>query len=91
FDCGLRVSCCAFHCQKNALHAATQKGGACTGVCKEIPVQSPGAAAGLARARRFALVGILAVNLEIFAGVGLYAALHGASPGYQLGREVLFL
>ncbi|MCX7782517.1 MAG: DUF418 domain-containing protein [Meiothermus sp.] len=39
--------------------------------------------------RGLALVGILAVNLEIFAGVGLYAALHGASPGYQLGREVL--
>ncbi|MCX7601538.1 MAG: DUF418 domain-containing protein [Meiothermus sp.] len=39
--------------------------------------------------RGFALVGILAVNLEIFAGVGLYAALHGAWPGYLLGREVL--
>lgn len=29
------------------------------------------------------------MNLEIFAGVGRCAALHGAPPGYHLGREVL--
>ncbi|GIW25164.1 DUF418 domain-containing protein [Meiothermus sp.] len=39
--------------------------------------------------RGFALVGILAVNLEHLAGVGLFAARHGVSESYILGREVL--
>lgn len=39
--------------------------------------------------RGLALVGILAVNLEHFAGVGVYTSLHGASETYTLGREIL--
>lgn len=39
--------------------------------------------------RGLALLGILAVNLEHFAGVGLYAARQGASESYTLGRELL--
>ncbi len=39
--------------------------------------------------RGFALVGILAVNLEHLAGVGLFATRHGVSESYTLGREVL--
>lgn len=39
--------------------------------------------------RGLALVGILAVNLEHFAGVGLYAAQHGNLAHYTLGREIL--
>lgn len=39
--------------------------------------------------RGLALVGILAVNLELLAGVGMYAALHGVSTGYTVGREIL--
>ena len=39
--------------------------------------------------RGLALVGILAVNLEHFAGVGMYSTLHGAPPDYTLGRAVL--
>lgn len=39
--------------------------------------------------RGLALFGILAVNLEWLAGVGMYAALHGSSPSYGLGRAVL--
>lgn len=39
--------------------------------------------------RGLALVGILAVNLEHLAGVGLYATQHGASESYILGREML--
>ncbi|RIH80006.1 DUF418 domain-containing protein [Meiothermus hypogaeus] len=39
--------------------------------------------------RGLALVGILAVNLEHLAGVGLYASRHGVSESYILGREVL--
>lgn len=39
--------------------------------------------------RGLALLGILAVNLEHFAGVGMYTTLYGASEGYTLGREIL--
>lgn len=39
--------------------------------------------------RGLALVGILAVNLEHLAGVGLYATRHGVTESYLLGREVL--
>jgi uncharacterized protein len=39
--------------------------------------------------RGLALLGILAVNLEYFAGVGHYARLHGEGESYTLGREIL--
>lgn len=39
--------------------------------------------------RGLALLGILAVNLEHFAGVGHYAHLHGITESYTLGREIL--
>jgi len=39
--------------------------------------------------RGLALVGILAVNLEHFAGVELYATLHGEGSDYTLGRQIL--
>jgi len=39
--------------------------------------------------RGLALVGILAVNLAHFAGVGMYGVLHGSPPDYTLGRAVL--
>ncbi len=39
--------------------------------------------------RGLALVGILAVNLEHFAGVGMYNPLQEASQSYTLGREIL--
>lgn len=34
-------------------------------------------------------MGILAVNLEHFAGVGMHTTLHGVSESYTLGREIL--
>jgi uncharacterized protein len=39
--------------------------------------------------RGLALGGILAVNLEHFAGAGMYATLHGLSENYTRGREIL--
>jgi len=53
------------------------------------PVQPQSREPFLDAVRGLALVGILAVNLEHFAGVELYATLHGEDSDYVLGQQIL--